>query len=160
MSNFQFLSAQWPEICESAQKTESLANTDPRTCCFYARRTLELAVEWLYQHDSALRRPYSNNLSALIYEPTFKNNLTPGLFLKIKTIKEIGNLAVHSRRPVTDWDALRATKELFHFLYWMARIYTCHDSRRFDGLNFDEKVLPPRQVSVPVKTIERLRELE
>src|SRR5688500_3815134 len=100
MSNFEFLKSEWAELHNSSTKVESLARTDARSCCFYARRTMELAVEWLYQHDSTLKRPYDNNLSALIYEPTFKNNLTSDLFLKLKTIKEVGNIAVHSRKPV------------------------------------------------------------
>src|SRR5215475_3412661 len=160
MSNFQFLKAEWPELHESAQCAESLANTDPRACCFYARRTLELAVEWLYQHDPGLRRPYDNNLSALIYEPTFKQNLTPDIFLKVRAVKDIGNLAVHSRKPVSRLDALRATKELFHFLYWLARSYTRNSPSLFDGVMFSEQALPPRQVSVPVQTVEQLRKLE
>ncbi len=160
MSNFAFLHTEWPELRESAQRAETLANTDPRACCFYARRTLELAVEWLYQHDSGLKRPYDNNLSALIYEPTFKQNLSPGIFLKVRAIKEIGNLAVHSRKAVTHQDAVRATKELFHFLYWLARSYTRGTPSLFDGVAFDEQSLPPRQVSVPVQTLEQLRKLE
>src|SRR5260370_37469778 len=116
MSNFIFLQTEWPELHESAIKVESLALTDARSCCFYARRTLELAVDWLYERDSALKKPYDDNLSALIYEPTFKQNLPGELFLKVKTIKEVGNLAVHSRKPITKRDALRATKEQFHFL--------------------------------------------
>src|SRR2546429_589524 len=120
MSNFEFLKIEWAELHESAVHVESLVRTDARAACFYARRTMELAVEWLYQHDSTLKRPYDNNLSALIYEPTFKGNLSSDLFLKLKTIKELGNLAVHSRKSVTEADAMRATKELFHFLYWLA----------------------------------------
>src|ERR1700730_14346113 len=124
MSNFTFLQSEWSELYESAAKVESLARTDARSCCFYARRSLELAVFWLYEHDASLKKPYDYNLSALIYEPTFKQNLPGELFLKVKTIKEVGNLAAHSRRPITERDAQRATKELFHFLYWLARTYT------------------------------------
>ncbi|HLE61949.1 MAG TPA: DUF4145 domain-containing protein, partial [Pyrinomonadaceae bacterium] len=123
MSNFAFFQAEWPDLYESAAKVESLVRTDTRTCCFYARRTLELAIHWLYEHDTSLKIPYDDNLGALIYEPTFKQNLPGELFLKVKTIKEVGDLAVHSRKPITERDALRATKELFHFLYWLARTY-------------------------------------
>src|SRR5688500_7276185 len=117
MSNFTFLQTERPEHHDSARKAEALVRTDTRTCCFYARRTLELAVDWLYQNDSDLQRPYDNHLSALIYDPTFKDNLPKNLFLKVRDIKEIGNQAVHSNRAITEADALRATKELFHFLY-------------------------------------------
>jgi hypothetical protein len=44
MSNFAFLQPEWPLCFEAATKAEGLANTDARASCFYARRTLELAV--------------------------------------------------------------------------------------------------------------------
>src|SRR5712692_10926458 len=147
MSNFAFLKTEWPELHVSAAKVESLALTDARSCCFYARRTLELAVDWLYEHDTALKKPYDDNLSALIYEPTFKQNLPGELFLKVKTIKEVGNLAVHSRKPITERDALRATKELFHFLYWLARMYTQHSPAQYQNIVWDEQEVPARQVT-------------
>src|ERR1041384_4850157 len=160
MSNFDFLKSEWPDLYESSVKVESLAQTDTRSCGFYARRALELSIHWLYDHDPELKLPYDDNLSALIYEPTFRNNLTNDLFLKVKTIKEIGNLAVHSRKPVTERDALRATKELFHFLYWLARTYTRRSGSEYANINWDEQKVPPPQVAVPVKTLNQLRELE
>lgn len=72
-SNFYFLQPQWPELLEAAAKAEEFVHPDPRTSCFYSRRTLELFVNWLYTHDSALKLPYQTHLSALIHEPTFKN---------------------------------------------------------------------------------------
>jgi len=160
MSNFDFLKSEWRELHESAVKVASLARTDARSCCFYARRTLELAIHWLYEHDPTLKLPYDDNLSALIYEPTFKQNLPGELFLKIKTIKEVGNLAVHSRKLITERDALRATKELFHFLYWLARTYTRRNASEYTNINWDEQRVPPPQVAIPVKTLNQLRELE
>lgn len=160
MSNFEFLKAEYAELYDAAAKVEALARTDARAACFYARRAMELAVEWLYQHDPALRRPYDTNLSALIYEPTFKRNLSGDLFLKLKTIKEIGNLAVHSRRSVTEADALRAARELFHFLYWLARTYTRRSAAGYTALVFDDARVPPRQTAVPARTLEQLRQLE
>ena len=68
MSNFAFLQPEWPQLCAEGQKAEALVVPDPRTACFYARRTLELAVSWLYKSDSALKLPYQDNLSALIHE--------------------------------------------------------------------------------------------
>src|ERR1051325_11329891 len=160
MSNFAFLKSEWPELYESSAKVESLAQTDARSCCFYARRTLELAIHWLYDHDAELKRPYDENLSALIYEPTFRNNLTKVLFLKVKTIKEIGHLAVHSSKPTTERDTLRATKELFHFLYWLARMYTRHSPSQYQNIAWNEQRVPARQVSVSAKTLDQLRTLE
>ncbi|MBC8031228.1 MAG: DEAD/DEAH box helicase family protein [Pyrinomonadaceae bacterium] len=160
MSNFTFLQTEWPELHQSATKVESLACTDARACCFYARRTLELAIHWLYEHDAELKRPYDDNLSALIYEPTFRDNLTKDLFLKVKTIKEIGKLAVHSRKPITERDALRATKELFHFLYWLARMYTQQSPEQYKHIAWDEQKIPARQVSISATTLDQLKAAE
>ena len=46
MSQFIFLQGEWPAVFEAASKTEAAVHSDPRTACFYARRTLELAVGW------------------------------------------------------------------------------------------------------------------
>src|SRR3979409_332600 len=91
MSNFDFLKTEWPELPSSSRNVESLVHTDTRPCRYHARRTLEMAVDWLYQNDAELKRPYENPLSALIYEPTFKDNLPRDIFLKVHAIKEIGN---------------------------------------------------------------------
>src|ERR1017187_1174697 len=77
MSNFDFLKPEWPELFDSATKAEASVYPDPRGACFYARRTLELAVQWLYKNDKSLKLPYQDNLNALIFEPTFQGALGP-----------------------------------------------------------------------------------
>ena len=71
MTNFGFHRSEWPQIYESALKAESFVFPDPGTACIYARRTLELAMQWLFKSDAALKPPYQQNLSALVHEPTF-----------------------------------------------------------------------------------------
>ena len=100
MSNFAFLHPEWQTVHESARKAERLVYADSRASCFYARRALELAVSWLYKHDSGLRLPYQDHLSALIHEPTFRQTVGNAVFNKARVIKDLGNLAVHSQRPV------------------------------------------------------------
>lgn len=73
MSHFTFLQPpEWSFLHESATRAEGLAQGDPRGACFYARRTLELAVDWLYRHDPGLRPPYQDSLSARLHEPGFR----------------------------------------------------------------------------------------
>ncbi len=136
MSNFDFLKAEWPDIFEAAQKAEALAHSDPRAACFYARRTLELALHWLYKHDPALKPPYQDHLSALLHEPTFRNAAGPAVFAKACVLKELGNLAVHSHKPIRQFDPITATRELFHFCFWLARTYA-RGAKPVDGLAFD-----------------------
>ena len=82
MSNFAFLQSEWSLLYEAAVKSEGMVNIDARTSCFYARRTLELTVAWLYKHDKSFRLPYQDNLSALIHEPSFRQIVGDALFAK------------------------------------------------------------------------------
>jgi type I restriction enzyme R subunit len=158
MSNFAFLKTEWPALHEAASKAESLAYPDARAACFYARRTLELAVHWLYKHDSTLKLPYQDHLSALIHEPTFRNAVGPAVFAKACVLKDLGNLAVHSHKPVRQYDSLAAGRELFHFCFWFARTYS-RGVKPADGLTFNPELLP-KAAPVPPQTQEQLQRLE
>ncbi|MBM3273426.1 DUF4145 domain-containing protein, partial [Candidatus Kaiserbacteria bacterium] len=159
MSNFDFLyPPEWAFLFESAKKAEELAKSDARTSCFYARRTLELAVAWLYKHDNSLRLPYQDNLSALIHEPTFRQAVGEALFAKARLIKDLGNLAVHSTKKVAPADALNATRELFHFSYWLARTYG-RMARPDPDLKFNLGLLPDVS-TIPTQTLVQLKKLE
>ncbi|MFZ3139477.1 DEAD/DEAH box helicase family protein [Polaromonas sp.] len=162
MSNFAFLQSEWPLFHEAAIKAEGLVNSDPRAACFYARRTLELAVKWLYKHERALCLPYRENLSALIHEPSFRLTVGEALFAKSEIIKELGNLAVHSTRKVLPADALVTAKELFHVCYWVARTYGRRE--RPDAAQvFLPALVPKPTAAAPVaalQTLDQLKKLE
>ncbi len=158
MSNFAFLQPEWPLFYEAAAKAEGLANADARASCFYARRTLELAVAWMYAHDQSLRRPYQDNLSAFIHEPSFKATVGEALFTKARLIKDLGNLAVHSTRKVAHSDAVSAIRELFHFCYWLARTYG-RAARPSPSQAFSLVWLPAASGATP-QSAEQLQKLE
>ena len=157
MSNFHFLAAEWPEVLEPATKAEGLAYSDPRAACFYIRRALELAVAWLYKHDAALRLPYQDSLNALIHEPSFRQSVGSAVFTKAKLIKDLGNYAVHSHKPVRQYDALCSVKEFFHVAYWLAHTYG-RGAKPDSGLSFNAEVLT-QSVTVPKQTLEQLQRL-
>ncbi len=157
MSNFAFLKPEWPDVIDAATKAESYARVDPRGACFYARRSLELTVSWLYQNDPALKLPYQDNLSALIHEPTFKTTAGNAIFNKAVLITRLGNQAVHSHRPVTQFDALTSVRELFHVCFWLARTYA-RGVKPADGLAFDADLLPKSGASQP-QTQDQLQKL-
>jgi type I restriction enzyme R subunit len=157
MTQFAFLQEEWPEVFESASKAESLAYPDARSACFYARRTLELAVRWLYKHDGNLRIPYQDNLSALIYEPTFKNTVGAAIHAKARVIKDLGNRAVHTTKLVSPYDSLAAIRELFHLCFWLARNYA-RQAKPPDQLAFDPNQLP-KTSPVPQQTLTQLQQL-
>jgi len=45
------------------------------------------------------------------------------LHTKLDLIRKLGNLAVHSSKPIRVEDAIVAVRELFHFCYWLGRNY-------------------------------------
>ena len=78
MSNFTFLQQDWPELYETAREAEQNVNSAPRTSCFYARRSLERAVKWLYANDSYLKQPYADNSGVYrIWERIYCENISP-----------------------------------------------------------------------------------
>lgn len=157
MSNFGFLQSEWPQIYESASRSESLVYPDPRAACFYARRALELAVQWLYKAEAKLTLPYQDNLAALLAEPSFQALATTRITTKTKLIKDLGNRAAHTQKVITQYDALTACRELFQVCYWLAHSYsrTVHPN---PDLQFDETLLP-KTSPVPKQTQKTLEDL-
>lgn len=158
MSNFAFLQGEWPAVFDAASRAEMAVHSDPRTACFYARRTLELAVAWAYKHDPSLKLPYQDKLSALIHEPSFKQAAGEAVFSKARVINTLGNRAVHGARAVPVDDALAALRELFHVSYWLARTYG-RANRPAPGLAFDAGKLP-KPKAAPQQTADQLQNLE
>ena len=146
-SNFDFLVTDWPALVAEARRAEAAAHADPRTACFYARRTLELAVAWLYQAEGgrggSLRMPYKADLSAFLFEPSFQQLVGPTVHTKMDVIRRLGNKAVHEVRPVAAQDALNALRELFHVAFWLAQHYARRvGDRPAAGLQFRMDLLP------------------
>ena len=146
-SNFTFLQPDWPELLAEARRAEAAALSDPRTACFYARHTLELAVAWLFQAEGGrggcLNMPYKADLSAFLFEPSFQQLVGPAVHAKMDVLRRLGNHAVHQARAVPVQDAQNALRELFHVAFWLARHYARKVSDRPDpALQFCPELLP------------------
>jgi len=157
MSHFSFLRQEWSSVHEAAAKAESAALSDPRTACFYARRALEQAVHWAFRHDTSLKMPYQDNISAMLHEPTFKQTAGEAVFLKAKLVVKLGNSAVHSSTPITPGDSLASIRELFHVLFWFGRTYARGD-RPNAAMAFEPSLLP--RSTVPTQTLAQIQGLE
>ncbi|PSN14198.1 heavy metal transporter [filamentous cyanobacterium CCT1] len=158
-SNFDFLRSAFPDLHTHAVQAESLVFAAPRASCFYARFALEQMVQWLYANDPYLRLPYDTNLGSLIHEQSFKDNLKPGLFPKIRAIHKLGNLAVHDATAISDRDALSLVQELFHVLYWLARYYG-PSGRTLPDLTFQRQLVPRPAEAAPDLSLQQLQALE
>jgi type I restriction enzyme, R subunit len=156
MSQFAFLSAEFSEVLAHASKAESLALSDPRSSCFYARLALEVAVNWLYGHDGTLRDPFETTLAARIHEPSFRAAVGNAIVTKARLIKDLGNAAVHETRAVSPDKAVTAVRELFHVAYWLTRTYA-RGAKPAPGLVFSPQALP-RITQVAAATLKQLQD--
>ena len=155
-SNFAFLSA-WSAIKElqtRAIKAESHIKTDPRVSAFYARNSLELMVNTVFDIDDWIQRPrHDSSLMSLIHQHNFKQNLPYELLSKLKLIIRTGNEAVHGKIAPPQRAALQSVKELHHVLYWFMRTYAPElDRNTFKVGAFNLRLLK-EQVSIPLADV-------
>jgi type I restriction enzyme R subunit len=145
-SQYALIAGQWPELHEEALKVEQFALSDPRTACFYARRTIELLVEWVYDNDSQLERPFAaQTLADLMYARVFCD-LAGEQMRRFRLLKDLGNKAVHRTDPIRVGDAVTAARELFQVLRWFALSYG-RDQQRVRGCSFNADLLPSRDAA-------------
>ena len=163
-SNFSFLQAGWPDLFAEAARAEKACSTDPRAACCYARRSLELVVAWLFRAETgqggSLRMPYKADLSAYLFEPSFKLLVGPALHAKMDVIRKQGNSAVHTARPIPGADAVSVLRELFHVGFWLARHYGRDAAARpAPGLQFRADLLPQATPDITTQTQAALQKL-
>lgn len=153
------MQAHWSGLHAEAVRAERLVHADPRVSCFYARRALKATITWLYEADRTLQRPYRDDLSAMLFEPTLRSLVGLGVHTKMDLIRRQGNTAVHRARPITARESLAVVRDLFQLLYWLARRYT-RDPTDLppDDLAFDP-ALVPRPADVRVRSHAELRAL-
>jgi len=91
MSNFTFLTTNWPDLYattfEAEQNVASAPGSTPLTLRLSHRasilraaqsatmntpRSLDIAVKWLSANDSYLKKPYSDNLAGFDFSPRAK----------------------------------------------------------------------------------------
>ena len=112
-SQVALIAKPWLELMEEAVQVERFALGDPRTACFSARRTIELMVEWVYNNDSQLQRPWGEpSLSQLIHAVVFRQLVGPQLLSGFKLPKGLGNEAVHRAQPRPPRSSVLAAVEI------------------------------------------------
>ncbi|MEB3310736.1 MAG: DEAD/DEAH box helicase family protein [Snowella sp.] len=158
-SNFDFLQTDFPELFEHATHAEKLVQ-NPRACCFYSRYTLEQSVIWLYANDPYLQLPDDKSLGSLLHEKTFRDNLSPGLFQKLRAIQRLGNIAAHQSTAIPAKDSIYILEELFHFLYWLCRYYS-PNGKKLKNIAFNAELLTLQTTpKKPDLTLQQLETLE
>lgn len=151
MPNFDFLNGrqEFFLFAASAVEAEKVFATSSAMCVIGCRKALELAVKWVYTVDNGIQAPYKDNLSALIHEYTFKKQLPPLLFGKIKGIVTFGNMAVHTGKIVPPAFAVQSLKSLFEFIQWVDYSY----GSDYQVRTFDAQRIPKTHVSLDMQKI-------
>jgi type I restriction enzyme, R subunit len=157
MSQFEFLKAEFSDVHGLATQAESIARSDPRGACVYARLALETVVNWLYRSDSSLRDPFERTLSARIHEPTFRNLVGQAIVAKARIVKDLGNKAAHEPKTIPFLSAATSLRELFHISYWLVRTYA-KAAKPEATLTFSPDALP-QNATIPSATLAQLQEV-
>ena len=110
MTNFDFLKSntEFLAFSDACVEAENSIATSPALCALGVRKSTELAVKWLYTIDKSLQQPFKDNLSALIYNPSFADSIDDDLMNKLKFIIKLGNYAAHTNKSVTYREAMLA----------------------------------------------------
>lgn len=122
MSNFTFLQVDFPDLHDEAVEAERLTRLSPKAASILCRSTLERAINWLYDHDAKLSRPFKSELSALMHEYCFASQFNRTMLAELHVIRKTGNIAAHGGR-VSAQDALASLKYLFRFLRYLVTYF-------------------------------------
>lgn len=137
--NFEFLKGKKQFDGFSAQcfEAEKSIIVSPATCAILSRRALELAVKWVYGNDSELVLPYQDSISSLIHNESFRELIDSSMFNILKYIIKLGNVAVHTNKPISREEAILSLHNLHQFVSWIDYCY----ADNYTATNFDETLL-------------------
>ena len=145
MSNFSFIKADFPDLFVDAQEAEQLTFVSPKAAAIFCRSTLENTINWLYENDAKLTRPWRTDLNTLMHEHEFRVMFNHTLFGELNLIRKTGNLAAHGKK-VSQQDALASLKYLFRFMRHLAIYY---GKTTPETQVFDETLIPLPQSDKP-----------
>jgi type I restriction enzyme R subunit len=139
MSNFEYLKnkPEFSAFADVAVDAEKSLSVSERTCALASRTAAEAAVKWLYDHDSSLTMPYKDNLSALIYNQSFMDTVTPEVQESLRYVVKLGNLAAHTGKAIAYREAVLSLRHLFLFTEFI----DCCYGAEYTEKEFDETIL-------------------
>ncbi len=158
MTNFEFLQHknEFAAFSGACIEAETSIAVSPALCALACRKSVELAVKWLYSADSSLTMPFNDSISALIYAPKFTDAIDDDILSKLKYIVKLGNIAAHTGKNINRHDAVVSLSGLFDFVNFIDYCYGTTYEERF----FSEALLPIAKTAT-VTEVEQLKsELE
>lgn len=153
MSNFSFLKEEYLQLYYEAAVAEKYTFTAPKYAALQCRITLELGINWLYDNDVEMQRPYDTNLSALLHHQSFRDTVNRLLFQELNLVRKIGNNAAHGKK-VTQKEALICLRSIFRFTSYISKYY----SATYPEIPaFNEDFIGKSQEGVKDKTTKELK---
>ena len=143
MSNFDFIKYEFPRLYVEAIEAEKYTHTAPKYAALQCRIVLELTLNWLYDNDPALKRPYDSTISSLLHAQDFRDSIKPSMFRELNLIRKTGNQAAHGNKISVN-QALASLKNSFRLLSYLSVYYSVENP---EILPFDETRIPKGQVS-------------
>ena len=138
MTNFTFIKVDFPDLYADAIEAEQFVFISPKASAVLMHSVLENSVNWLYDHDKKLERPWRADLNTLMHEHEFRCLFNKTLLGELHLIRKTGNSAAHGSR-IKGQDALACLKYLFRLLRFLAIYY---GKSTPDSQAFDENLLP------------------
>lgn len=154
MTNFDFLKneAGFASFADAAIAAEKTLGIDPGSCAINCRRTMELAVKWMYSVDNALVMPYQEKLVSLMSTEEFHDIVDRDLLQRMNFIRKVGNNAAHSGKKISYDQAELCLENLFIFMDFLAYCY----GENYEEKAFDKEMLKSSGESRPANDISEL----
>ncbi|MDU5650759.1 MAG: DEAD/DEAH box helicase family protein, partial [Clostridium perfringens] len=81
--------------------------------------------------------PYQDSISSLIHNESFRELIDSSMFNILKYIIKLGNVAVHTNKPISREEAILSLHNLHQFVSWIDYCY----ADDYTATNFDETLL-------------------
>ncbi|KAA8818091.1 restriction endonuclease subunit R [Bifidobacterium rousetti] len=165
MGNFDFVRAVFPNCADDCMKAESYIFSDPIAACAYARRAIDVLVEYLHYDVLGLDEPDRDNLDGRTNNPEFRQHVDSAIIKKLNIVRKIGNVALHDEDPnISVEQANAVARELFQIMLWTGYRFTVSPDkvpldRQFDpNLAKRAMALNPQQRNKLIASIKNERE--
>ena len=163
MSNFDFLTTerQFDSFSGAAVTAEKIFPIDYAACVISCRRAMELGIKWMYSVDSALVRPWDDNLLSLMSTTEFQGIVDAALLTRMHYIRKTGNTAAHAGSNISHDQAMLCLENLWYFMDFIAYCYAnSYTQGSFDPAVAEAPQPAPAPVpEIPPETEKKLAEL-
>ncbi|MBT8245374.1 MAG: DEAD/DEAH box helicase family protein [Winogradskyella sp.] len=151
-TNFNFIQNDFPDLYKEASEAEQYVYIAPKYAALQCRIVLELTVNWLYDNDPDYERPYDTTLAGLMYDNSFKFDVSSQLLQELTLVRKIGNDAAHGK-SIKNRQALICLRSIFRLLSFLA----IHYNEAYPEIpSFRESIIP--QGAVDEKTKQELQD--